>query len=79
MPDDRLNGGGCLVGTGDERNSPDRGRYSGSQYTWAWWAINASKSNGLYGSSSTVQPPAIQILIIIKIWKEGGWTVVLLS
>ena len=67
MPDDRLNGGGCVVGTDDERNSPDRGRYSGSQYTWAWWNIDASKSNGLYGKSSTVQSRAFQTLIIIKI------------
>ena len=67
MPDDRLDGEGCVVGTGDDRNSPNRGLYSGSQYTWAWWDINASKSNGLYGASSTVQPDAIQILIIVKI------------
>ena len=67
MPDDRLNGGGCVVGTGDERNSPDRGRYSGIQYTWAWWDIDASKSNGLYGKSSTVQSRALQTLIIIKV------------
>ncbi len=30
---------------------------------------------GIYGASNTVQPPAFQTLIIIKIWKVGGWTV----
>ena len=66
MPDDRLDGGGCVFGVGDNRNGPDRGHYSGSQYTWAWWNIDASKSNGLYGKSSTVQSRAFQTLIIIK-------------
>ncbi len=67
MPDDRLNGGGCVVGAGDGRNNPDRGKYSGNAFTWAWWNINASKSNTLYGANSTVQPAALQTLIIIKV------------
>lgn len=29
--------------------------------------FDASRSNGLYGDSSSVQPPASQVLIIIKI------------
>ena len=43
------------------------------------WALSnlrfrASDSSSLY-SSNIVQPKALQILIIIKIWKAGGWAV----
>ena len=53
--------------------------------------INASRINSIYGnfkkeehpddwdepdSNVTVQPNAIQSLIIIKFWIDGGWTVV---
>ena len=43
------------------------------------WALSnlrfcASDSSSLY-SSNTVQPKALQTLIIIKVWIEGGWTV----
>ena len=65
-PTNGLDGTGCVSGENGRKN-PERGYYAGANYTWAWWDINASKSNVLYGSNSTVQPPAIQILIIIKI------------
>ena len=31
------------------------------------WGVNASRSNSIFSKSSTVQPPSIQVLIIIKI------------
>ena len=34
----------------------------------SWLRLNASKSNGIYSKSNTVQSAALQILIIIKIW-----------
>ena len=37
--------------------------------------FNATVGNPLYGKSSTVQPAALQTLIIIKIWKALGWIV----
>lgn len=37
--------------------------------------LNAARSNTAYGGSKTVQPPAIQTLIIIKVWSASGWTV----
>lgn len=61
-----LGGTGCVSGENGRAN-PDRGYYAGSSYTWAWWVINASKSNTLYGANSTVQPAALQTLIIIKV------------
>ena len=33
----------------------------------SWLMLNASKSNGIYSKSNTVQSAAIQILIIIKV------------
>ena len=36
--------------------------------------FDAGKSTEIYGKSNTVQSPAIQTLIIIKVWKAGGWT-----
>lgn len=37
--------------------------------------FDAYRSNTVYGESSSVQPPALQTLIIIKVWSAGGWTV----
>lgn len=37
--------------------------------------FDAYRSNTVYGESSSVQPPACQILIIIKVWQDGIWTV----
>lgn len=65
-PNAGLGGIGCVSGE-NGRTTPDRGYYKGGNYTWAWWSIDAVKSNGLYGSNSTVQPPALQTLMIIKI------------
>ena len=39
--------------------------------------FNASKSEAIY-SGASVQAPALQTLIIIKIWQAGGWAVVAL-
>ena len=36
--------------------------------------FSASADNAIY-SLDTVQPPACQILMIIKIWQDGIWTV----
>ena len=37
--------------------------------------FDASRTCSIYSSSPTVQPPAFQALIIIKIWSAAGWTV----
>ena len=37
--------------------------------------FDAYRSNTVYGESSSVQPPALQTLIIIKAWNDAGWTV----
>ena len=34
--------------------------------------FNASNGNSIY-QGATVQSPAVQTLIIIKVWKAGGW------
>ena len=39
------------------------------------YGFDASRTCGIYSSSPTVQPPAFQALIIIKIWSAAGWTV----
>ena len=39
---------------------------SGTTWGGATWEFNASKSNPIYGNSSTVQPPAIQLIPQIK-------------
>ena len=67
FPDNRIDSVGCIVNTGNERDRPDRALLNGDDYTWSWWGIDAAKSKALYGKSSTVQPSAIQTLIIIKI------------
>ena len=36
--------------------------------------FNAESSNSTY-SGNTIQVPSCQILIIIKVWRDGGWTV----
>ena len=36
--------------------------------------FDANKSDSKFGASNTVQPSAVQTLIIIKVWKAGGWT-----
>ena len=41
-------------------------------------SINAKRVSSFYGQSTTVQPAALQILIIIKVWMAPGWTVVAL-
>ena len=38
--------------------------------------FNASKGNSIY-QGATVQSPALQALIIIKVWRAAGWTVLL--
>ena len=37
--------------------------------------FDASRSNGLFGDSNTVQPASTQVLIIIKTWEALGCTV----
>lgn len=37
--------------------------------------MNASNGSSVFGSVTTVQPNAAQILIIIKVWNAAGWTV----
>lgn len=39
--------------------------------------FDAYRSNTVYGESSSVQPPALQTLIIIKVWIAEGWTDIL--
>lgn len=39
---------------------------SGTGWGGATWEFDASKSNPIYGNSSTVQPPAIQLIPQIK-------------
>ena len=38
------------------------------------YRFDASRTCGIYSSSATVQPPALQTLIIIRVWKAGGCT-----
>ena len=38
------------------------------------YGFDASRTCGIYSSSATVQPPALQTLIIIRVWKAGGCT-----
>ena len=66
---------GCFSDGGDSDNNAASGSGSG---LIAKVNINASKSSSIYGKSSTVQPNSAQILIIIKTWALGVWTVELL-
>ena len=46
----------------------------GTHFSMYDMKFTASASNSTY-SGSSVQPKALQILIIIKIWNAAGWTV----
>lgn len=49
-------------------------KYNTNDWTWSGGlGFMASKSNAIYNGNK-VQPPAFQILIIIKTWKASGWT-----
>lgn len=37
--------------------------------------FSANKDSAMFGAADTLQPTAFQILIIIKVWQAGGWTV----
>lgn len=55
---------GCVsVADNGRHNAVGNGGSSGNTYTWT---IDASKSNSIYGNSSTVQPPAY----LVNIWKR---------
>lgn len=47
----------------------------GESYYWNKYTFNVPALNFTYGSSKTVQPLAIQSLIIIKDWIASGWLV----
>ena len=44
----------------------ERGRYSGTLYSYANVRFDASQSSSIYGNSTTVQPPALTMRYIIK-------------
>ena len=54
---------GCFYQTGDKHDSCG---YTGEAY-FRKLCLDASRSNGLYGDSSTVQPSALRLLPCIKI------------
>ena len=56
----------------------DYGNTSKAGNTRPNWTFYASRSNNKYGQSSTIQPLSFQTLIIVKCWKDFGWTNVLL-
>ena len=55
-------GSGCIVTTTGGSWSTGTPMYSG----YGSFAIDASKSSSIYGSSQTVQPPALTLLVCIK-------------
>lgn len=48
------------------RNSYSRGELASGAYSYDGFDFNASRSNSIYGNSTTVQPPALTCLICIK-------------
>lgn len=42
------------------------GHGSGTQNSWSYLTFDASKSNSLYGKSTTVMPPAVKVAVLIK-------------
>lgn len=57
------NGTGAFY-NGGQRNDNASGR--GDDNKAASWAFSASRSNAIYGNSTTVQPPAITVNVFIK-------------
>ena len=60
------NPNGCFYGTDPTWNGGSSGGDSGCQY-YDTINFNAASSNNIYSNSSTVQPPSIYTLIIIKV------------
>lgn len=63
-----VNRGGVVTGYGCFSDAPNvgDGDAGNGAYTNVYIKMDASRSNAIYGKSSTVQPPAIQTIILIK-------------
>lgn len=61
-----LSGTGAFYGSGGGSGYGQNGPWSSGSYTSAYPRFDASRSNNVYGNSTTVQPPALALIPQIK-------------
>lgn len=58
--------GACSGAFAGFQTAQTGGHNTGTQNSWSYIKFAASKSNSIYGKSTTVQPPAVKVAFLIR-------------